>query len=424
MNSYINQSNFFEGRNPEQIASEYGTPLYVYNERILRDRMEKVAKVITKYPYTANYSVKANSNIHILRLAMQEGINCDAMSVGEIQMLLRAGFPTDRIFFVPNNVSDELVFAVKHGIMTSLDSLAQLELYGQICCDLELPNEKRKCAVRINPGVGAGHCEKVITGGKKTKFGIAEEDIPDIFEIAKTYSLKIVGINQHIGSLFMDPKPYLDAVTNLLRIALGFEKLEFIDFGGGYGVPYHKLDDEKDFPMEEFKSRLEPILDDFASKYGKVPLFKSEPGRYCVAEGGVILGRVQAVKQNSGKTFVGTDVGMNVLVRPSMYGSWHDIEIIRNGNVVLREGEHAEPLFEQTVTGNICESGDILAKDRMLPKTVRGDLVCVLDAGAYGWSMCSTYNSRPRPAEILICKDSSIKLIRRRETIDDLMKLF
>lgn len=424
MNSYINQSNFFEGRNPEQIASEYGTPLYVYNERILRDRMEKVAKVITKYPYTANYSVKANSNIHILRLAMQEGINCDAMSVGEIQMLLRAGFPTDRIFFVPNNVSDELVFAVKHGIMTSLDSLAQLELYGQICCDLELPNEKRKCAVRINPGVGAGHCEKVITGGKKTKFGIAEEDIPNIFEIAKTYSLKIVGINQHIGSLFMDPQPYLDAVTNLLRIALGFEKLEFIDFGGGYGVPYHKLDDEKDFPMEEFKSRLEPILDDFASKYGKVPLFKSEPGRYCVAEGGVILGRVQAVKQNSGKTFVGTDVGMNVLVRPSMYGSWHDIEIIRNGNVVLREGEHAEPLFEQTVTGNICESGDILAKDRMLPKTVRGDLVCVLDAGAYGWSMCSTYNSRPRPAEILICKDSSIKLIRRRETIDDLMKLF
>jgi len=424
MNSYINQSNFFEGRNPEQIASEYGTPLYVYNERILRDRMEKVAKVITKYPYTANYSVKANSNIHILRLAMQEGINCDAMSVGEIQMLLRAGFPTDRIFFVPNNVSDELVFAVKHGIMTSLDSLAQLELYGQICCDLELPNEKRKCAVRINPGVGAGHCEKVITGGKKTKFGIAEEDIPNIFEIAKTYSLKIVGINQHIGSLFMDPKPYLDAVTNLLRIALGFEKLEFIDFGGGYGVPYHKLDDEKDFPMEEFKSRLEPILDDFASKYGKVPLFKSEPGRYCVAEGGVILGRVQAVKQNSGKTFVGTDVGMNVLVRPSMYGSWHDIEIIRNGNVVLREGEHAEPLFEQTVTGNICESGDILAKDRMLPKMVRGDLVCVLDAGAYGWSMCSTYNSRPRPAEILICKDSSIKLIRRRETIDDLMKLF
>lgn len=424
MNSYINQSNFFEGRNPEQIASEYGTPLYVYNERILRDRMEKVAKVITKYPYTANYSLKANSNIHILKLALQEGNNCDAMSVGEIQMLLKAGFPTDRIFFVPNNVSDELVFAVKHGIMTSLDSLAQLELYGQICCDLELPNEKRKCAVRINPGVGAGHCEKVITGGKNTKFGIAEDDIPQIFEIAKTYSLKIVGINQHIGSLFMDPKPYLDAVTNLLRIALRFENLEFIDFGGGYGIPYHKLDDEKDFPMEDFKNKLEPVLDDFVAKYGKAPLFKSEPGRYCVAEGGVILGRAQAVKQNSGKTFVGTDVGMNVLVRPSMYGSWHDIEIIRNGKVVQREGDGAEPLFEQTVTGNICESGDILAKDRMLPKTVRGDLVCVLDAGAYGWSMCSTYNSRPRPAEILICKDSSIKLIRRRETIDDLMKLF
>ena len=222
----------------------------------------------------------------------------------------------------------------------------------------------------------------------------------------------------------MDPQPYLDAVTNLLRIALRFENLEFIDFGGGYGIPYHKLEDEKDFPMEDFKNKLEPLLDDFVAKYGKAPLFKSEPGRYCIAEGGVILGRVHAVKQNSGKTYAGTDVGMNVLVRPSMYGSWHDIEIIRNGKIVQREGDGAEPLFEQTVTGNICESGDILAKDRMLPKMIRGDLICVLDAGAYGWSMCSTYNSRPRPAEILICKDSSIKQIRRRETIDDLMKLF
>lgn len=423
MNSYIDSVDFFKGNDPEKIAQEYGTPLYVYNEEILRQHMHAVSQVITKYPYTANYSVKANTNINILKLALEEGNNCDAMSTGEIEMLLAAGFPEERIFYIPNNVAEEeLEYAIHNGVMTSLDSLAQLELYGQVCEDLGLgPDDRgRCCAVRINPGVGAGHHEKVVTGGKKTKFGISEDFIPKIFEITKKYNLKIVGINQHIGSCFMDPQPYLDAVTNLLRIATeNFPDLEFIDFGGGYGIPYHKLDDEKPFPMEDFKKNLEPILDDFVSKYGSKPLFKSEPGRFCVAEGSVILGRVHAIKENSGHTFAGTDVGMNVLVRPSMYDSWHDIEVIRNGKVVSRD-----TLIEQTVTGNICESGDILAKDRKLPAIQRGDLACLLDTGAYGWSMCSTYNSRPRPAEVLICKDGSVKLIRRRETIQDLMGLF
>ena len=413
MDSYINNINFFEGNNPEKIIQDFGTPLYVYNEKIIRQHMKNVAQVITKYPYTANYSVKANTNIHILKLALEEGNNCDAMSIGELQMLLKAGFPTDRIFFVPNNVSkEELQFAIDKNIMTSLDSLSQLELY----CSL---NPHGKCAVRINPGVGAGHCEKVVTGGKKTKFGISEDDIPHIFAITKKYNVTIVGINQHIGSLFMNPQPYLDAVSNLLRIAQQFTNLEFIDLGGGYGIPYHKLQDEKDFPMEEFSAKLEVLLDNFVKEYGSTPLFKSEPGRYCVAEGGVILGKVWAVKENAGKTYIGTDIGMNVLLRPSMYESWHDIEIIRNGKVLPRT-----ELQEATVTGNICESGDILAKDRPLPPTQEGDIVCVLDAGAYGYSMCSSYNCRPRPAEIMICADGSVKQIRPRETIEDLMRYF
>ena len=420
MTSFIQNTDFFAGNNPETIASEYGTPVYVYNEKILRDRMSKVAKVITKYPYTANYSVKANTNIHILKLALEEGLNCDAMSVGEITLLMKAGFPVERIFFVPNNVAPyELAFALKNGVMTSLDSLSQLELFGEVCNQMEIAPENRKCAVRINPGVGAGHHEKVVTGGKKTKFGIAEYSIPQIFEIAEKYQITIAGINQHIGSLFMDPQPYLDAVTNLLRIAHQFKNLEFIDFGGGYGIPYHKLDDEKDFPMEDFKSRLEPILDEFVASYGKAPLFKSEPGRYCVAEGSVILGRVHATKENSGIQFAGSDIGMNVLVRPSMYDSHHDIEVIRDGEIVSRDN-----LIEQTVTGNICESGDILAKNRLLPKIQEGDLICALDTGAYGWSMCSTYNSRPRPAEVMICANGKVKQIRRKETIEDLMNLF
>ena len=424
MESYITHSNFFEGNEPEKLAETYGTPLYVYNERILRERMHEVSQVITKYPYTANYSVKANTNIHILKLALEEGLNCDAMSPGEIQLLLKAGFPKERIFFVPNNVAEtELAFAIEQGIMTSLDSLEQLELYGETYRRLRDAGKAaagtERCAVRINPGVGAGHCDKVVTAGKKTKFGIQESDIPSIFEIADRLAIRIAGINQHIGSLFMDPQPYLDAVTNLLRIAEQFKNLEFIDFGGGYGIPYHKLDDEKPFPMESFKQRLEPILDAFVAKYGSAPLFKSEPGRFCVAEGSVILGRFHAVKQNNGVTYCGTDVGMNVLVRPSMYDSWHDIEVLRGGVPCSR----AAGLIEQTVTGNICESGDILAKARMLPAIKRGDLACVLDTGAYGYSMCSPYNSRPRPAEVLIRKDGSVQVIRRRETLDDILAL-
>lgn len=413
MDSFLKKVDFFKGNKPEDIVKEYGTPLYVYNEDIIRDRMHKVTQVIKKYPLTANYSIKANTNIHILKMGYEEGINADAMSPGEIEMLLKAGFESDRIFFVPNNVSrDELEYAVKKGIMTSLDSLDQLDLYGQV-------NPGGKCAVRLNPGVGAGHHEKVVTAGKKTKFGIAEEDVDKIFEIAKKHNLTIAGINQHVGSLYMDPEPFLKAVENFLRLAKKFEKLEFIDFGGGYGIPYHKLDDEQEFDMESFSKRFELLLDKFVEEYGYAPLFKTEPGRYCVAEGAVLLGRVNATKHNSGKKYAGTDIGMNVLVRPSMYDSWHDVEIIRDNQVVSRDN-----LSEITVVGNICESGDILAKDRMLPEIKQGDLACILDAGAYGYSMCSSYNSRPRPAEVLITKDGQVKQIRRRETIEDLMRLF
>ena len=416
MNSYINSTDFFKGNNPEAIASEYGTPVYVYNEEIIRKSMETVEGVITKYPYTANYSVKANTNIEILKLALEEGLNCDAMSPGEITLLLKAGFPPEKIFFVSNNVAaEEMQFAIDKGVIVSLDSLDQLDRFGQI-------NPGGRCAVRINPGVGAGHSEKVITAGKKTKFAIAEEDIDKIFEIVDKYDLKIVGINQHIGSGFLDPKPYIDAVTNLLRIADRFDNLEFIDFGGGYGIPYHKLDDEKAFPMEDFKVKLEPVLDEFVQRYGKTPLFKSEPGRYCVAEGSVILSRVQAIKVNAGIKYVGCDTGMNTLIRPAMYDSYHDIEVIRDGKVVDRDGNN--DMETVNVSGPICETGDLIAKGRLLPKAKTGDLLAILDTGAYGYSMASSYNSRPRPAEVMITKEGKVVQIRRRETIEDLLSLF
>ena len=415
MESFIESVDFFKGNNPEEIAEKYGTPVYVYSEDIIRDRMIRVANVIRKYPYRANYSCKTNTNLEILKIANSVGVNADAMSEGEMRMLMAAGFTPDRIFYVCNNVSaKEMQFAIDNNIPISLDSLDQLEKYGTI-------NPGGRCAVRINPGVGAGHHEKVVTAGKKTKFAIAEEDIDKIFKIAAKYDLKIIGINQHVGSQFMDPSPFLEAVDNLLRIAMKFKNLEFIDFGGGYGIPYHKLADEKEFDMEHFSAEFTKKLDDFVKAYGCAPLFKSEPGRYCVAEGGVILGRVHAIKQNSGIKYIGTDVGMNVLVRPSMYDSWHDIEIISKGRVVKRKADKMEKV---TVCGNICESGDVLCRDRDLPKIKDDDLICVLDAGAYGYSMCSSYNTRLRPAEVLICSDGSVKLIRRRETFEDMFAFY
>lgn len=402
------------GNKAEDLVAKFGTPLYVYNESILRDRMTNVTKIITKYPYTANFSVKANTNLSILKIACELGLNADAMSENEIRMLLKAGFDPKRIFFVTNNLSEEeLMFAVESGVVVSLDSLDQVRLFGEI-------NRGGKCAVRINPGVGAGHHEKVVTAGKKTKFAVAEEDIDELIELLNKYELKLIGINQHVGSLYMQPDPFLEASKNFLRIARRFEGLEFIDFGGGFGIPYHKLNGEAPFDMAELSSKFEPILDEFVKDYGYAPLFKTEPGRYCVAESSVILGRVHATKQNSGKKYAGTDIGMNVLVRPSMYDSWHDIEVIRDSKVVST----AEGTDVVSVVGNICESGDILAKERELPIIKTGDLVAVLDAGAYGWCMSSTYNSRGRAAEIMINYKGEVRVIRRRETFEDILSLY
>ena len=174
--------------------------------------------------------------------------------------------------------------------------------------------------------------------------------------------------------------------------------------------------------MEDFKTKLEPVLDEFVGRYGKAPLFKSEPGRYCVAEGSVILSRVQAIKTNSGIKYVGCDTGMNTLIRPAMYDSYHDIEVIRNGKVVDRDGN--ADMETVNVSGPICETGDLIAKGRLLPKAQTGDLLAILDTGAYGYSMASSYNSRPRPAEVMITREGKVVQIRRRETIEDLFRLF
>lgn len=410
---FTEQTNFYGNSKPSELLKEYGSPLYVYNESILRQRCREMAGLVSYPNYKSNYSIKANSNMELLKIVREEGLHADAMSPGEIHVLLAAGFRPDEILFVANNVSaEEMQYAIDKGVLVSCDSLSQLRLYGRL-------DPGGRVAVRFNPGVGAGHHAKVITGGKETKFGINPESIDEVKATLKEYRLRLAGINQHIGSLFMDPSSYLQAARTLLNIAANFEDIEFIDMGGGFGIPYRKQEGQQRLDLVEAGRGLSQLMEDWTANYGKRVRLKIEPGRYIVAECGVLLGTVHAVKQNSGKTFIGTDIGLNVLLRPAMYDSHHDIEFYRNDAILKSDKVHTA-----TVVGNICESGDILAKSRELPEAAEGDIIGIMDAGAYGYSMSSNYNNRLRSAEVLIDLDGNPRLIRRRDTLEDLMRGF
>ena len=406
------ESNFYGNTNPVDLVEKYGSPLYVYNENILRTRCKEL-KGLSKYKnFAVNYSPKANGNLELLKIVRSEGLWVDAMSPGEIYINLMAGYDPQQIFYISNNVSeDELMYAIHAGVKISVDSVSQLEMYGRI-------NPGGEIAFRFNPGVGAGHHKKVVTGGKKTKFGIEIKYIPEVKKILKKYNLKLIGINQHIGSLFMKSKAYTDSVEAILSIAKGFDDLEFIDLGGGFGIPYKKQENEKRLELETLGEALDKIIHDWVKEYGKEITFKIEPGRYIVAESSILLGSVNTVKRNYDLKYIGTDVGFNVLIRPVMYDSHHDIEIYRESDVKSDKEESVR------IVGNICETGDIIAKDRILPEIFEGDVIGVMDSGAYAYSMASNYNNRLRPAEVLIDKDGNDKLIRRRDTLEDLARNF
>lgn len=411
-NIWTENNIFFGNTDPLTLASKYGTPLYVYNETILRNHCKALTSLISYPLFKVNYSAKANTNLSLLRIIRSEGLTVDAMSAGELFVELKAGFKPEEILFICNNVSDEeLRFAIDSGVLISADSLSQLRRIGQL-------NKGGKVAVRINPGIGAGHHEKVITGGKNTKFGVDTRFTGELKSILKEFDLQLTGLNQHIGSLFMTPQSYIDAASFLLSYARNFPELQFVDFGGGFGIPYHKISEEKPLDLSLLGSYLQNLVEDFVRETGKKITVKIEPGRFTVAECGVLLGRVHALKQNAETLYAGTDIGFNVLIRPALYGSYHDIEIYRDKPAINSE------MQKITIVGNICETGDILAKDRMLPPIVENDVIGILDAGAYGMVMSSNYNCRLKPAEVLINQSGDDILIRRRETLDDLMTHF
>ncbi|MBN2853894.1 MAG: diaminopimelate decarboxylase, partial [Clostridia bacterium] len=386
---------------------------YVYSEAIFRARCQEMTSLVPYEHFKVTYSIKANSNLRLLKIAREEGLHADAMSPGEIFVLEKAGFKNDEIFYISNNVSkEEMMFAIERNITVSVDSLSQLDMFGQIA-------PGKKVCIRLNPGIGAGHHEKVVTAGKKTKFGINLDKIPQVKEIAAKYQLTICGINQHIGSLFMNGENYIESVENVLKNAKSFDHLEFIDFGGGFGIPYKKQEGQKRLELEHFGKKLADIFNQFNKDYGKKLMYRIEPGRYIVAESSILLGTVHTKKSNYDNLYIGTDLGFNVLIRPAMYESHHDIEVYRNGKLV-KDGK-TEVV---TIVGNICETGDILAKERELPVIQEGDVIGVMDAGAYGYSMSSNYNNRLRPAEVLITLDDEVQLIRKRDSLSDLIKNF
>jgi diaminopimelate decarboxylase len=404
--------NFYGKTNPVSLIEKYGSPLYVYNETILRERCRELKKLVDYKYFHVNYSPKANSNIEILKIVRDEGFWTDAMSPGEIFVNLRAGFKPEQILYISNNVNDEeYYYAIRAGVKISVDSVSQLERYGRI-------NPGGEVTVRINPGIGAGHHKKVVTGGKKTKFGIEIRFIDEVKKILKKYNLKITGINQHIGSLFMDGDSYIESVDSILNVAKEFNDLEFVDLGGGFGIPYHKQENEPRLNLKSLGIKLTDLISSWIKDYGKEIIFKIEPGRYIVAESAILLGTVNAVKMNYDIKYVGTDLGFNVLIRPVMYDSHHDIEIYRKSDTSSAKNEQVR------IVGNICETGDIIAKDRILPEILEEDIIGVLDAGAYGYAMSSNYNNRLRPAEVLIDKYGNHRLIRRREKLEDLLRTY
>ncbi|MBS7652934.1 MAG: diaminopimelate decarboxylase [Candidatus Bathyarchaeia archaeon] len=404
---------YVDGVSSLRLAEEFDTPLYVMSEEKIRMQYRRLKDALSNHIGRARvlYSAKANSNLSILRILHEEGAWLDVVSPGEVYLALRAGYRPDSILYTGTSVrDDELEYLLKEGVMINIDSTSQLRRLLR----LGIP---KLLSVRVNPMIGAGHHEHVVTAGEASKFGVWEGEAMEAYKEAKEGGVEKFGIHMHIGSGIMSVEPYIRASERLLKVAkevhegLGVE-FEFIDLGGGLGIPYRPDEDELD--LEKFTKRLMS----FISQGIKIhhlgePEIWMEPGRFLVAEAGVLLTKVNTLKSTPSKRYAEVDAGFNTIMRPTLYGSYHHI---------IAAGKLDEPPMEEyDIVGPICESGDILARSRHLPKLAEGDLLAILCAGAYGYSMSSQYNSRPRPAEVLVRK-GEYKLIRRRERLEDLLR--
>ena len=396
-----------------ELIEKYGSPLYIYDYEILQDRCEKMMKFketlkakLKHVKINIHYSSKANSNPAILKIVKNIGLYADSMSPFELKMCQKSGFNKKEILYVCNNIDkNEMKLVNKEGILICFDSISQVEAWGELFPNTDI-------MIRINPGIRVvGHSKKVITSGKETKFGISEENFTELLRVIKKHNLNLIGIHQHLGSLFLNDKidDYIQGVKSGLElINKYFPNIKILDLGGGFGVPYKP--EEKALDLNLLADRLCAVLKDFLDEIPNIHELKFEPGRYIPCESGMIIGKVIANKYENKTWWIGTDIGMNQLVRPSMYNAYHEISILTHNE--------EKNIVKANVCGNICESSDILGKNIYLPLPNIDDIIIVKNAGAYGYSMASNYTGRLRPAEVMIYGDNSEKLIRKRETIE------
>jgi len=401
-----------------ELARIYGTPIYVINEKTIRQRISELKNVLEKNysKIRIHYAVKANNNAAILKILLAEGAFLDCVSIGEIYIALTVGFSPDQILYTGNNYSNEdFEYALAKGVTINLDALSQIKRLDKIMKKTKLPCEI--LSFRVNPEFGSGHHNHCITAGPDIKFGILENSIVQAYKEAQNLGFNRFGIHMHIGSGILEVEPFRIAAEKFLAIAGKIREelditFEFLDFGGGIGIPYKP--DQAAFNLEEYGAVILGLFKEKIAEYDLGdPIFYIEPGRFLVAESTIILAEVNTIKQTISKNYIGIDAGFNNLIRPTMYGSYHEM--------VVANKMTQDPVKTYEIAGPICETGDVLARDRDLPLIEEGDIIAILDAGAYGFAMASNYNAKPYAAEILV-RDGQSYVVRQRQPLDDLLK--
>lgn len=400
----VNNQYVVDGVNMLDLANEHGSPLYVYETAKIKSQFNTMKESFKGIDLKINYACKALTNINILKFLKSLGSGLDAVSIQEVELGLKAGFKPQDILFTPNCVSlDEIEEGVKLGVRINIDNLSILEQFG------DKYGNTKPVGIRVNPHVMGGGNEKISTGHIDSKFGISIYQMPHLKRVIETNDMRIDGIHMHTGSDILDVDVFHRAANILLDTAKNFEGLKYIDFGSGFKVPYKEGDYATDIP--EFGAELSKWFKKFCKEYGKNITLMFEPGKYLVSEAGYFLVKVNVLKQTLATVFAGVDSGQNHLLRPMFYEAYHHIENISNPNGKQRI---------YTVVGYICET-DTFGWNRKISEISEGDILAFRNAGAYCFSMASNYNSRLRPAEVLIHKGKA-HIIRKREIMDDLLR--